>query len=253
MDDGGTISRVMRLISLLADHPEITAKQAATFLGWPVSTSHRMLRTLSEAEFATQKGPGLFAPGLELYRIAGRLRASMPYADIAEPLLVSLSEQFNETSLLTVLERAALRSYIACSAAPRDPMRYNIELNRRGLLVWGASGRSILAHLPDEDVERAILDCDGADIQGRELDAEELRSCLETIRRNGYGVVASQRVLHAVGVAVPILDARGEAVASIAFQVPEFRYNPKRLPALVAALRQTAAVIAQRIGSGSGP
>jgi len=247
--ESGTINRVMRLISLLADHSDVTAKQAAQKLGWPISTTHRLLRTLSAAEFASQKGPGLFAPGLELYRIAGRLGMAVPYVQIAEPLLAALSEQFGETTLLSILERKTLKMYIASSAAPKDPMRYAIDLNRRISIVWGASGRALLAHLPPEEVDRAIAVCDECDAHGRPVDPAELRASLEVIRDKGYAVTASQRVMHSVGIAMPFFDARGEAVGSVAFQVPEFRYNVECLPDLVKALRQTAAVIGQRIGS----
>ncbi|WP_316980068.1 IclR family transcriptional regulator [Shumkonia mesophila] len=251
MNESGTVNRVMKLISLLADHSDITAKQAALNLGWPISTTHRLLRTLSAAEFATQKGPGLFAPGLELYRIAGRLSVAVPYAQIGEPLLASLSERFGETSLLSVLERKQLKMYIASSAAPKDPMRYTIDLNRRVSIVWGASGRALLAHLLPEEVDRAIAICDETDARGRGIDLPELQASLQAVRENGYAMTESHRVLHAVGVAVPFFGVQGEVVGSVAFQVPEFRFNIARVPEYVRVLKETAAVIAQRIGSAT--
>lgn len=246
--DKGTVHRILKLISFLADHPDISAKQTAQRLGWPVSTTHRLLRTLSALEYARQKGPGLFGPGLELYRIAGRLGAEMPYAQIAEPLLASLTEQFHETSLLTILERHALKGYIAYAAAPPDPMRYTIERNRRGPLVWGAMGRSILAHLTPEEVDRAIAECSDRNAGGQSLDPAELRGFLQAARAAGYAITTSHRTLHSVGIAVPFFDAQDAVVGSVAFQVPEFRFDPTLLPRLVNALKQTAAVISQQIG-----
>lgn len=251
MNDAGAISRVMRLISLVADHADLTAKQAADQLGWPVSTTHRLLRTLAAAEFASQTGRGHFAPGLELYRIAGRLGGAMSHARVAQPLLESLSEAHGETSLMSILERRQLTMYIACSAAPKDPMRYEIELNRRLSLVWGASGRVMLACLAPAEVDRAIAMCEETDVHGNAVDESELRADLVQVARDGYCNSFSQRVVNAVGVAVPVFDAGNEVIASVAFQVPTFRFDTARLPALVAALKATARTLGQRMGPAS--
>jgi DNA-binding IclR family transcriptional regulator len=253
MNDTGTVSRILKLISLLTDHPDISAKQAALRLGWPISTTHRLLRMLAAAEYATQQESGRFAPGLELFRIAGRLGVEMPYAQIAEPLLAALTAQFNETSLLTILERKQLNMYVALSAAPQDPMRYNIERNRRGSLAWGASGRALMAHILPEEVDRVIATCQETNARGEAVDPLELRASLQETREKGYAVTISHRVLHAVGIAVPFFDVQGQVVGSVAFQVPQFRYNPDLLVDMANALRQTAAVISQQLGSPLEP
>ncbi len=249
MTDPGAINRVLRLISLLSDHPEMTAKQAAGMLGWPVSTTHRLLRKLAEAEFAAQTRKGAFTPGMELYRIAGRLGASVPFVRIAEPLLAALSERFGETTLLTILERRQLRMYIAASTAPADPMRYIIEVNRTAPLVWGASGRVLLAFLEPHEIDRAIALCDAPNVRGVALDPDELRAHLGRIRADGAAVTHAHRTLNSVGIAVPFFDAAGEVVGGIGYQVPSFRYSEETARELIGGLRDAAAVISQQIGA----
>jgi DNA-binding IclR family transcriptional regulator len=248
MVEPGAINRVLTLISLISDHPELTAKQAAALLGWPVSTTHRLLRKLAEAEFAAQSERG-FAAGMELYRIAGRLGPKVPFLRIAEPLLQALSARFNETSLLTILERRQLQMYIALSAAPADPMRYIIELNKTAPLLWGASGRALLAFLREDEIERAIESSDTRNVRGEALDPAELRAQLATIAADGYAVTHAHRTLNSVGIAVPFFDAGGEVVGCVAFQVPSFRFTDEALPELVGALKDAAAVISQQVGA----
>ena len=115
--------------------------------------------------------------------------------------------------------------------------------------MWGASGRTLLAHLRPEEIAQVIAICDEKDAHGRTLDEAELHASLEAIRANGYANTFSHRVLHSVGVAVPFLDVHGEVVGTISFQIPEFRFDADRVPELVNALRHTAAVISQRIGA----
>ena len=242
----GAIARVLRLISLLSDHPNLSAKEAAESLGWPFSTTHRLLRRLLEAEFAGQTRQGAFTPGPELFRIAGRLGGQEPLLRIAQPLLEALAQRFGETALLTILQRRPLQMYIATSAAPPDPMRYFIELNRVSPLVWGALGRAILANLTTEEIEKAIARPNPPDVKGQPLDPDTLKRDLGTISSEGFAVSRSHRTLNSVGIAVPFFNYSQEPVGSIGFQVPAFRHDEARLPEMVAALKEAAAVISQQ-------
>jgi DNA-binding IclR family transcriptional regulator len=249
MNDIGAINRVLRLVSLLSDNPNISAKEAATALGLPVSTTHRLLHRLADSEFAAQTRKGGYAPGPELFRIAGKLGGQEPYLRIAQPLLDSLAERFHETSLLTILERRQLSMYIAQSASPADPMRYFIELNKAAPLVWGASGRALLAFLSEDEIERSIASCTTANIRGEPVDPGEVRAHLGRIAREGYSLSRSHRTRNSIGIAVPFFKAMGEPVGAIGLQVPDFRFSEERLPEIVAALKEAAAVISQQIGA----
>lgn len=252
MTDIGAISRILKLVSLLSDHREVTAKQAAAVLGLPVSTAHRLLRKLADLEFASQAERGSFSAGMELYRIAGRLISQVPFASIAEPMLAALTERFNETSMLTILERRQLRMYFAISAAPPDPMRYVIELNKTAPLIWGASGRVLLAHLGEEEIQRAIDTAATTDVRGATIDPAELRADLEKIRAQGFAISFSHRTLNSIGIAAPFFDARGEIVGALAFQIPAFRYQEAALGELTGALKENAAKISRKIGARPG-
>jgi DNA-binding IclR family transcriptional regulator len=249
MSDIGAINRILKLVSLLSDQPRVTAKQAAMLLGWPVSTTHRLLRKLAEFEFADQAHKGTFGPGMELFRIAGRLGGRVPFVRIAEPLLAALSARFNETSLLTILERRQLRMYVAASASPADPMRYIIEINKTAPLVWGASGRSLLALLTEVEIQQAIDECTTPNVHGGTLDPGELRAHLADIAADGYAVTRSHRTLNSVGIAVPFFNPAGEVVGSLGFQIPGFRFSDELILELVGALRDAASVISQQIGA----
>ena len=140
----GTVRRVLLLLSFLVDNPGASVNTIATHLNLPRSTVHRLLSMLKNDDFAAQQGDdGSFLAGAEMYRLAGRLRANVPYARLAEPLLAQLTNQFNETSILAILERAQLKMFYASTASPADPMRYNIVLNQTGTLGVGCDRKSL--------------------------------------------------------------------------------------------------------------
>lgn len=246
----GTVRRVLLLLSTLVDSPGVPVNTIAARLNLPRSTVHRMLTMLRVSDFASQQVDGSFVAGAELYRLAGRLRATVPYAKFAQPLLERLSEQFKETSILAILERKQLKMFYAATASPADPMRYNIMLNRLESLVWGATARALLAHLPRAEIEQAIQRKERAPVDGRPINRAELNQSLAEIRETGFAVTHSHRTPDAVGVAVPFFDADGEVIGDFGFLIPEFRFARHSLSHLVEALGRSAATLSRQLGAG---
>jgi DNA-binding IclR family transcriptional regulator len=242
----GTIRRVLMVLRDLVDHPGTTPASIASRLGLPRSTIHRLLAMLRADDFAATDTDGAPIPGPELYRMAGRLRSSIPYHTLAEPLLRELCDEFGETSLLVLIERRQLKMFCAASAAPTDPMRYNIELNRLESLAWGATGRAMLAYLPRAEIDAVIARGEPSPSDSRPLSATEVMRALAAIRRQGYAVTRSHRTRGAVGVAVPLFDAARQVLGSVALLIPEFRYGAHPLTRLVAALTRSSTALSDR-------
>lgn len=248
----GTVRRVLLLLSFLVDHPGASVNTIATHLNLPRSTVYRLLSMLKNDDFAAQHGEdGSFLAGAEMYRLAGRLRANVPYARFAEPLLAQLTSQFNETSILAILEREQLKMFYASTASPADPMRYNIVLNKLEPLVWGATARVLLAHLSPAEIERAIQRKERAPVDGRSINRSELNKSLAEIRQKGFALTHSHRTADAVGVAVPFFGADREVIGDVGFLIPEFRFAKYPLPMLVGALKAAAAEMSRQLGVAS--
>lgn len=243
--EAGRVRRVLMTVAMLVDQPGLSASAAAQRLNLPRSTTHRLLSMLRDAGYARQARDGGFLPGIELHRLAGRLGRELPYAQLAQPALDRLSEALEETSILAVLSRQSLRMYYAATASPRDPMRYNLELNRPESLVWGATGRAVLAHLPDDLVEAAIAENPSAPASGEALDPAALRQDLADIRRSGYALTVSHRTRGAVGLAVPVFDAQGLVMGDVGLLIPEFRFGKHALEQLVEQLQGAALALSR--------
>ncbi len=173
----------------------------------------------------------------------------MPLRQIVLPLLNEFTAQFGEASLLTVLDRPALKMFFAAKAEPSALMRYVIETNTLGPLGWGASARALLAYLPDAIVDEVIRRAEPSPIDGRPLDAGELRESLATIRAKGYAITHNQRTPDGVGIAVPFFDAANEVVGDVCVTVPSFRFRPADEPIFLAALHPMTVRISTALGS----
>lgn len=249
----GTVRRVLLLLSSLVDHQGDSAQSLAARLNLPRSTVHRMLAMLRASGFADSEAGRSFGPGPELFRLAGRLGARMPYRKLAEPYLQALSAQFHETSILALLLREQLKMYYAAKGSPADPMRYNIELGALEPLVWGATARVLLAHLSEAEIAASLARREPSPARQLKPDEAEIRGSLERIRRDGYGITHGHRTLNTVGIAAPFFDGEGNVAGSLGFLIPEFRWSSAKQGTVVQALVDAAARMSRQLGhAGAG-
>jgi len=248
-DDNGTVSRTLQLLICLAERDEWRVSALAQRLELPRSTVHRLLNLCRAQGFVDTDGRGAYGPGLALYRLAGRLSFQMPLRRIVLPLLTEFTKQFGETSLLTVVDRSALKTFFAAMAETSAPMRYVIETNTPGPLGWGATGRAILAYLTEPEIAEVIRRAEPSPVDGRPLDAKELLKSLVDIRAKGYAITSKQRTPEGVGIAVPFFDAAGLVAGNVGVTVPTFRFRPSDEPIFVRALADMASEVSQALGS----
>lgn len=248
----GTVKRVLMLLRCLVDYPGESAQSLAQRLNLPRSSTHRLLATLRANDYALNEAGGAFGPGLELYRMAGKLGAQIPYRKLAEPYLRDLSDRFHETSLLTLLVRQQLKMFHAANGSPDDPMRYDIQLNSLQPLVWGATARVLLAYLSDAEITAAITMQDPSPVQGLLPDEADLRVSLQQIRQDGYAMTHSHRTPHTIGIAAPFFNGEGDVIGSLGLLIPEFRWIGVDPVCVSSALRDAATALSRRLGHAGG-
>jgi IclR family KDG regulon transcriptional repressor len=248
-DDIGTVSRTIQLLCCFGEREEWRVSELARRLNLPRSTAHRLLNLCRTRGFVDTDGRGTYCRGLGLYRLAGRLAFQMPLRRITLPLLTEFTLRFGETSLLTIVDRGAMKTFFAAKAEPAAPMRYVIEINKLEPLGWGATGLAILAYMSEAEIAEVIRRAEPSPADGRPLDAKKLLAALAEIRANGYAITKQQRTPEGVGIAVPFFDAANQVVGDVGVTVPTFRFRPQKKPTFVRALSAVAAKVSEALGS----
>ena len=244
----GTVSRALHLLQCFAEMEEWPLSALSQRLGLPLSTTHRLLNLCRAEGFVVPAGRGAYRPGLALYRLSGTLAHQFPLRRIAMPLLDRLAAEFDETGLLTLLDRPALKMFFAAKAEPSSPMRYAPQINQLGSLCWGATAISLLAFLTPEEIETVIARREPSPVHGRPADPASLRAELETVRSSGYATSRGQRSPEGIAVAVPFFDASGDVVGNLGVTSPAYRYTEAKGGEMLSVLREMAAELSHSLG-----
>lgn len=224
----GTVARVVAVLRGVVEADEdISAAELAEEIGLPRPTVHRLLDLLAREDMV-EPDPGTrrWRPTAECQRLGALLAARRDLVRLARPVLAQVVARSQEACLLGVyLPRRREMIYADEHISP-DPLSYRIELNSPVPVNWGASGRAILAFLPEEEREAVLAERAPAPVSGEKAPTVSvLRRELELIRQKGYAFSRGQKIPGSRGIAAPVLGADGIAVGSLTLTIPEMRFR----------------------------
>ncbi len=214
---------------------------------------HRILQSLVSRGFvqvdpATREyrlGPAAVAVGARALREHDLRRA-------ARGVLRRLRDQTHETTTLSELVSLS-RVYLDQYESPQE-IKMTVELGRPHPLHAGASGRVILAFLP-EDVQGAVL---AGPLQALTpatvTDPHVLRRLLSASHKDGAAASRGERQRGAGSVAAPVFDFDADVVGAISVCGPLGRFDARTVTRFVPLVRAAAEEVSHLLGwQGAGP
>lgn len=253
----GTVARTVRLLAALADSGKSAGVGTlAETTGLPASTVHRLLGLLVD-EGIVDRNPDShnYSVGPELYRIAARIVDTVDIIRVIQPHLQRLADQFDETVLFGQYSAANRSLAFLARADGQQLLQYRIELNRPLSVIWGASGKAVLAYLPYDDVssiiehERAFPGAGRAPGNDGVLPSRaDLETSLEQVRQDGFAVSEGEKLPQARGIGVPVFGPR-RLLGSITLTSPKDRMPHGEIVKIAEALQITADNISADLGT----
>ena len=247
----GTIARVVRILQCLAEFDaDFSLKDMAERLELPPSTVHRLLQLLFKEGIVERSPAGhLYRPGLELIRIGSLVSSKTRITEVARPFMRAVVERCGEVCMLVLHMPTARKVMVIDSVDSSMALRYQVDKFTPTSLLWGATGRSVLAFLPLEDIERAIADGDPSPASGQRLPArKQLLDDLAAIRRKGYARTNSQKIEGAVGMGAPVFGAERRVIGSLCITIPQMRFKAAAEPQLSNLLITQARALSAALG-----
>jgi DNA-binding IclR family transcriptional regulator len=218
--------RVLKLLQCVAEgEREFALKDLVARTGLAPSTTHRLLGFLVQADMVERAGPKAYRLGPEIFRIASLILQKFDLHKLARPLLHELWTQWQETCSFCLYKPSTRSAVVVETIRTPHPLQFVVEPHTEISLAWGSMGRSILAHLPNEDVDAVLaLDRRGP-ISGKRLPTRRnMRQDLERIRQRGYAVYEDKE-LDIAGVTAPVFGPGGSVVGCIGVTMPASRFR----------------------------
>ncbi len=236
------------LFCLRTEGSGLGVTEVASRVDLPRSTTHRLLQALETRWLVAQDAlTQRYTLGLGLVALASAVlqERNLLLAPSQGPM-EKLRNLTGETVCIHVpsgLERVCIRQVESPHA-----VRCTLEIGRPMPLYCGASGKLLLAFMPERIVDKVIETTRLVPLTPSTItDPADLRRELEMVRRDGYAVSFEETSPLGAGVAAPVRDAQGQVIACVTVYGPRMRLSEERILQLVPEVQATANEISAAI------
>lgn len=216
----------------------------AKLLGLSKSNVHRVLQTLGALGYVSGHN-GRYSVTLKVWSLGLRVIEGVDIKHLAMPVMQSLAERSGETVHLSVYEQGCV-VYIE-KVESSHPIRAYSEIGGRAPAYCVATGKALLAHQSEEEMER-VLGALERHSPNTIVSPEALRITLEQVRANHYAINRGEWREQVSGVGAPIWSASGGPVAAIGISGPAARFNEEALALFIPMVRESADALSRIMG-----
>jgi DNA-binding IclR family transcriptional regulator len=235
------------LLCFSREEPARSLTQIAEAIHMSKTTVHRLLATLENKRFITRDSTtGLYRLGLRFIEMASLVLQDVDLHRWAKPYLQRLAAEYGETVDLSILDG----SHVVYLEVIESPQRIKLAaaVGQRLPAYFTASGKALLAFLPEENVKKIISDNLAESSNHDQGSVQQMVEDLRVTVERGYAISEQEYEEEINAVAAPIFDKDRNPIASIAIVGPSYRLSKDRLPALGESLRQMTQQISNEVG-----
>lgn len=250
--------RSLKKVFLLLDAftieaPEWTLADLSRRLEIPKPTVHHIMMTLMEGGWIDRNAETKrFRLGMRLWEKGCLAIRQVGLRDVARPFVEALVRECGETVRVCILDVVDPHwvIYIDCVEG-RQAVRADNGGALRAPSYCVATGKAILAHNPAV-VKRLLARPLRGYTHSTLTDADALTRDLALTRRRGFSLNQSEFRGDVVGIAAPIRNHEGRAVAAVGVSGPAYRLGPAAVRRIAPAVISTALEISRSTGYVNG-
>lgn len=248
-----TVQKVGPVLDLFTvARPEWGVSEVATDLGVPRSSAHALLTSLVDIGLLQTRTRGRYRIGWRVVELNQTLQGTTDVRTCAAPILRSLSEKYNETTHLAIMERYRVM-YV-------DKVLGTQMINVAGARIGAhldahcsAVGKALLAQCEPEEIARNVTSAPLRRLTPATItNPKALSQELASVRRTGCAFDSGEAVGEVHCVAAPIRDDMGVVVAAISITAPATRFVPAHQE-FRRGVTAAAAAITKTLSSLTGP
>ncbi len=250
-----TLDKGLHVLEVLAslDTPEgQNLTELSRILGMHRTTLLRILTTLQTRGFVTRdRTTDRYRIGMRVLSLSAAVLRNLDIRQTARPALQKLGTDTQELVLLTVLNEDEVVTVERFEGNRTISLR--TELGERRPAYCTASGKAMLAYLP-EDVVQRILARGLPMVTPRTITSRAaMQQHLAEIRERGFAWDDEERLEGVRCVAAPVFGHEGTVLAAVSVATFSLRTPWDRVRQIGECTRQTAGEISRLLGDDPGP
>jgi IclR family transcriptional regulator, pca regulon regulatory protein len=196
-----------------AQRPEQTLTDVAAAAGLTRAGARRILLTLQTLGYVEADGR-LFRLTPKILDLGFAYLTSMPFWNLAEPIMEDLSSRVHESCSAAVLDRTEI--VYVLRVPTHKIMTINLSIGSRLPAYCTSMGRVLLSALSDDELD-ATLDATQiiAYTPRTIVDKDELKKVIAQVRAQGWAIVDQELEAGLISMSAPIRNRQGRVIAAL--------------------------------------
>ncbi|MCT4633917.1 MAG: IclR family transcriptional regulator [Firmicutes bacterium] len=247
-----SVQKSLKIIKyILKADKEVSIKELQENLGYSPSTIHHLLKTMIFEGFISQNSrTKKYNIGRELFNASLKFNNYEKHFIIAKDLIQEVVDITGETTSIFI--KSGNSSVCVYGIEPNKILKAFLVIGRSVPLHSTASGKSLLAFQPENEINEYIYKTNLLrDTENTIYDKEHLIDELKTTRLRGYALEIDEYEYEISGVASPIFDDNGEAIAALTVIGPTGRLKQEKLNQIGKIITKKAMEISDLMSNAS--
>lgn len=226
--------------SFSADAPLQTLSEVAAKTGLTRAGARRILLTLQTLGYVDCADGKHFALTPRILDLGFAYLSSQPLWNLAMPVMETLSQTVQESCSAGVLDGWDV-VYVA-RVHTHKIMSTNLGVGSRLPAFWTSMGRTLLAGLPQAQVQALLATCPREAFTRYTLTSDEdLLGAIAQVRQQGWALINQELEEGLISVAAPLVNAQGQTVGAINVSGQVNRTNAQEMQQRIVPHLQAAA------------
>lgn len=235
------------LASFSADRPRLTLQELSEISGFNKTAVQRLTDTLIALGYLGRNRRKEFFLEPRILTLGFNYLSGSELRQLGATHLRTFSLQIGQTVNLAVLDD--LEVIFVFRNEIRGFFSFGLREGSKLPAYCTSSGKVLLAALPDDDLNERLERIPYKPLTRFTItDKERLRTNLEEVRRNGYGVADQEATLALYSVAVPVFNHEDQVVAAANISLQAEEHQPTAVIEMVDALKKEGARLSASLG-----
>ncbi len=224
------------------DKKEWGVRELANKTGYNKSTTYRLLSTLVSLNVIHQNENDKYRLGSKLFELGNRVSLYQSLITVTNETIKNIALEIQETVLLSTLKEQQV--FHINKADSLQGLKISTSIGSYQPIHATASGKLLLAFSSIENQGNYFKNSSLITFTKKTITkASELRTALQTIKKQGYALDLEEFELGLICIAIPIFNKNKNAIASISASGPSSRFKLKNVHNYISILQKGATLI----------
>ncbi len=244
-----SLEKALDVIDAVAKVGRAGVRSLAATTGYPPSTIHRLLASLTRQRYLRQDPVTReYRLSLRFLELGALVQENLDVVALARPRMRELMKAVGESVNLVVFEENEA-IYVDQVRDTSSMLRMFTKVGARAPLYCSGVGKVFLAHQPRERVQDYWRrTAKSRHTPSTIVDEQHFLLEIQDIRGQGYAVDQEEMEQGVRCVAAAVFDGRGEVVAALSVSAPSTRLSVERTPLVGGLVRQAALAVSLELG-----